>query len=241
MITLTDITKKPLNRIGLIAGICWDANTDNTEANVKRAISCIKSGHGRVMEYVEVTMVISNYSARCMREIYTHIAGASRLQASTRYIDYESEPFPYYIPSTINSRETTDEYCKAMQNTAQSLEKLSKLGVSKQDCANLLPLGMQSKMVWKMNLRGLINFFNKRLCKRALPEMQSFAKELKEKLRNVDEEWTWIADNLFVPQCEQYKYRNNTMCFCTEAKGCGRYPSINGIECIVKEKSECDH
>ena len=238
MIKIIDITKSPLNHIGEVAGTCWNANIENKDANIKRAINCIESGHGRVIEYVEVQLVIENYSARVMREIYTHIAGASRLQASTRYIDYESEQFPYYIPTSLNTRESTDIYCKAMQNTAESLKTLQKLGVSRQDCANLLPLGMQSKMVWKMNLRGLQNFFNKRLCKRALPEIQAFCNELKEKLSIVDEEWKWICEKLFVPQCELYKFMNPSICFCSEAKGCGRYPYIKNIEITRKSDNE---
>lgn len=77
-----ETTKNPLQLIGKEAGICWNANTTDPERNIKRALDCINSGHGRVLEFVEVYMELDGYSARVIREFYTHIGGApSRLQA----------------------------------------------------------------------------------------------------------------------------------------------------------------
>ncbi len=78
--------KDPLNMIGYCAGVCWNSPVDDTEKNIKRAKSCIQSGHTRTAEYPDVYMVIDNYSARCIRELYTHIIGTTRLQSSTRYV-----------------------------------------------------------------------------------------------------------------------------------------------------------
>ena len=47
---LEETTKFPLQVMGKRAGVCWGAPLDDKEKNVKRAISCIKAGHGRVME-----------------------------------------------------------------------------------------------------------------------------------------------------------------------------------------------
>ena len=70
-IEIINITENPLQHIGVVAGTCWNAPTDNVEKNIKRAKSCIISGHGRVMEYVDVELVLSGLSARCFRELYT--------------------------------------------------------------------------------------------------------------------------------------------------------------------------
>ena len=73
-----------------MAGVCYNANIENDEKNYKRGMDCIKSMHGRTTEFPDVYMVLDDYSARVIREFYTHIGGApTRLQASTRYIDYE--------------------------------------------------------------------------------------------------------------------------------------------------------
>lgn len=57
-----------------------------------------------MLEYVNVEMILEGYSARVIREWYTHIGGApTRLQASTRYVDYGE--FKYIIPNSIKSNE----------------------------------------------------------------------------------------------------------------------------------------
>lgn len=217
-------------RFGYRAGVCWGAPLDDAEKNKKRAISCIKAGHGRVMEFVEVEVVISGISARCAREIYTHIAGVTRLQASTRYISEETG-FDYYTPPKIeNDMVNKNMYTEGMAEIQKVYNGLLDNGVPKEDAANLLPLGMNTKMVWKINLRSLVNFMSKRLCNRALREIREFAIDLKNKLAEIDEEWAWIANALFVPQCEIYKYRNENLVFCTEQQCCGKHKKIEDIE-----------
>ena len=83
--------KNPISMIGEEAGICWGADTSNPEKNYKRGLDCLESEHGRTFEFPDVYMILDGYSARVIREWYTHIGGSpTRLQASTRYIDYES-------------------------------------------------------------------------------------------------------------------------------------------------------
>ena len=80
-------TKNPLQLMGEEAGCCWGADTTDNEKNYKRGKTCLSDGHGRVSEYPQVYMILDGYSARVIREFYTHIGGGpTRLQASTRYI-----------------------------------------------------------------------------------------------------------------------------------------------------------
>jgi len=234
-IEFLNITKNPLQFIGKCAGVCWNAPIDDPEKNKKRAISCIKSGHGRVIEFPDITMVLDGYSGRAIRELYTHIGGApTRVQSSTRYVD--ASDFHYYVPPKIEANDMAKvAYDICMDTVAKTYGYLTELGIPKEDAANQLPLGMESKMVWKINVRTLINFMNKRLCTRALKEIRDFSKELKNLLASVDDEWKWICDNLFVPTCEQYRFLNPTACFCMEAQCCGRHPHIKDLNFIKKE------
>lgn len=214
-------------------GVCWAAPLDDAEKNRKRAISCIKAGHGRVLEYVDVEMVISGVSARCMRELYTHIGGSpTRLQSSTRYVS-EEQGFGYYIPPKIeNNEELKPIYEDGMETIQKTYNSLMEYGSTKEDAANILPLGMESKMVWKINLRALINFMNRRLCTRALKEIRDLSIEIKDRLTEKNEEWAWIAENLFVPTCEIYKYRNPNLVFCPEQQCCGRHKKIEDLNVL---------
>lgn len=218
---------------GTTPGVCWAAPLDDAEKNRKRAISCIKAGHGRVLEYVDVEMVISGVSARCMRELYTHIGGSpTRLQSSTRYVS-EEQGFGYYIPPKIeNNEELKPIYEDGMELIQKTYNSLMARKATKEDAANILPLGMESKMVWKINLRALINYMNRRLCARALKEIRDLSVEIKKQLAAKNEEWAWIADNLFVPTCEIYKYRNPNLVFCPEQQCCGRHKKIEDLNVL---------
>lgn len=64
IIILPETTKNPITLMGARAGCCWNANIAKNERNYKRGLDCIKSGHGRVMEYPNVEMIIDGYSAK---------------------------------------------------------------------------------------------------------------------------------------------------------------------------------
>ena len=225
-------TKTPLQLIGEMAGVCWGAKLDK-DRNIARALDCIKSGHGRVEELPDVYLVIDGWSAKMMRELYTHIGGSpTRMQASTRYIDYE-KGFDVITPPAIESNNDAMEvWCKAMNDIKMAMGALKALGIPKEDYTNLLPLAYQSKMIWKVNLRTLVNFFGQRKCFRAYWEIRDFCDGIIKALSSYSDEWKIICDNLFVPKCEQYRFVNPNFCFCTEAKGCGRHPNIKELKII---------
>ena len=217
MITIQkETTIDPISLIGREAGVCWGADITNLEANYKRGMDCLISGHGRTWEYPQVYMILDGYSARVMREFYTHIGGApTRLQASTRYIDYETG-FKYVIPPVIDTKESTAEiYKEAMEDIMIAMQKLESLGVQKEDCAMLLPLGMETQVVVRTNLRNLIDMSHQRLCTRAYWEYRRLMKDIITELENYSEEWEYLVKNYFKPKCE-------VAGFCTEKKSCGK-------------------
>ena len=220
MITILDYTmKNPLECIGACAGICWGANTKDKEKNIARAIDCIVSGHERVEEFPEIYVVIDGYSSKAIRELYTHIGGApTRLQASTRYIDYEKKGVEVVTPHSIEKNEEALKiWDKTINEIREAMKALKILEIPNEDLTNLLPLAYKTKMVWRVNLRTLIHFMNMRLCSRAYWEIRELSNELKKELSEYSDEWKIICDNLFVPKCE-------VSGFCTETKCCGRKP-----------------
>ena len=191
----------------------------NVEKNYKRGMDCLVSGHGRTWEYPQVYMVLEGYSARVIRELYTHIGGGpTRLQASTRYINYQ-KGFPYVTPPVIeHNAEAKEIYESAMQEITTAMQKLEALNMPREDVAMLLPLGMESKVVLRTNLRNLIDMAHQRLCTRAYWEFRQLMRDLMQGLSEYSEEWKYLVDTYFVPKCE--------VCgFCTEKKSCGRMPA----------------
>lgn len=166
--------KKPITMIGVEAGICWGANTSNDEKNYLRGIDCLESGHGRTFEFPDVYLTLEGYSARVIREWYTHIGGLpTRLQASTRYIDYE-HGFGYVTPPSIEGNpEAKKVYEDLMGHIKSYLESLDIIGVPREDSALGLPLGMETKIVCKHNMRNLMDMSHQRMCNRAYHEYRT--------------------------------------------------------------------
>lgn len=212
---LPGTTRQPITKMGEMAGVCWGADTADASRNYRRGLDCIESGHGRVMEFVNVEMVLDGYSARVMREWYTHIGGApTRLQASTRYIDYEN--FDFVTPQSIRDNEQAKErYAYVMNQIAMALFSLERWGIPREDAALLLPLGMTTRVVDKRNLRNLVDMSRQRLCNRAYWEFQQLMDDICDSLRKIGPEWGTIIGALFKPKCEVLGY-------CPEKHGCGR-------------------
>ena len=216
VVILEETTKYPITLIGKRAGVCWGADITDDKKNYKRGMDCITSNHGRTLEYVNVEMIIDGYSARVIREWYTHLGGSpTRLQASTRYIDYE-HGFNYIVPESIRNDEKRYEiYSEAIHQINKALVELEDLGTPREDSALLLPLGMTTKIVDKRNLRNLVDMSHQRMCNRAYHEYRKLFSDICTELRKVSSEWEWIIDNLFIPKCDMLGY-------CPEKKSCGR-------------------
>lgn len=216
VIILEETTKKPITLIGKRAGICCGADIFDDIKNYKRGMDCIMSNHGRTLEYVNVEMIIDGYSARVIREWYTHLGGSpTRLQASTRYIDYE-HGFNYVVPESVRNDEKRYEiYIEAIHQINKALVELEDIGTPREDSALLLPLGMTTKIVDKRNLRNLVDMSHQRMCSRAYHEYRKLFGDICTELYKISEEWAWIVDNLFVSKCDYLNY-------CPEKKSCGR-------------------
>ena len=213
-----ETTKNPITLIGKEAGICYGSDISNSEKNYKRGINNLKSGHGRTMEFPQIFLTIDGYSARVIRELYTHIGGApTRLQASTRYINYGD--FEYIIPPSIQSNPfATEEYKYVMNIIQDAFVNLQERGISKEDIANILPLGMTTTIVLRTNLRNLIDMSHQRLCARAYWEFRQLMKDIMRALSEYSEEWDYIVKNYFKPKCELFGY-------CNEHNSCGKFSS----------------
>lgn len=163
-------------------------------------------------------LTLEGYSARVIREWYTHIGGLpTRLQASTRYIDYE-HGFGYVTPPSIEGNpEAKEAYEDLMEHIKSYLESLDTIGVPREDSALGLPLGMETKIVCKHNMRNLMDMSHQRMCNRAYHEYRGLFNDVCDALGNYSEEWKYIVDHYFMPKCK-------LMGFCSEKKTCGMMP-----------------
>lgn len=220
VIILSETTDEPIEMMGRFAGECWGANTKDHEKNFNRGIDCLKSGHGRVMEYPQIYLILDGWSARVLREVMRHNGGdPTYLQASTRYINYQD--FSYVTPPTIEKNEKAkvayDNLMANMQATLKFLEQ--DCGIKREDAGMILPLGMTTKVVMRTNLRMLYDMAKVRKCTRAYWEFRELFKEIEEALCIYSDEWNYLIKELkvFKCKCEEYGY-------CTEKNSCGKMP-----------------
>lgn len=217
IIILNDTTLLPITKMGEAAGICWGADTSDPKKNYERGLSCLRSNHGRVMEAVNVEMAIIGYSAKVIREWYTHIGCLpTRLQASTRRINYKD--FGFVTPKSIlQNAAALKIYADCNNHIKQAITELESMGIPREDASYLLPLGMETAMYDKRNLRNLIDMSHQRECSNALWEYREMFGKVKAGLSSLSDEWQYVVDHYFKPKCELTGY-------CTEEKSCHRKP-----------------
>ena len=195
-------TKLPITLIGEESGVCYGSDISDQEKNYKRGIHNLESGHGRTLEFPQIYMILDGYSARVIREFYTHIAGGpTRLQASTRYIDYDD--FQFVTPPAIADNAYTKwRYDKCMKEILATYEQLVEHNnIPKEDAANLLPLGMTTKVVCRTNLRNLIDMSHQRLCNRAYWEFRELMRDIRVALSEYSKEWSYLMEHYMMPKC----------------------------------------
>ena len=216
-------TKTPLQMIGESAGFCWGSDISDANKNMKRAIDCIASGHGRTMEFPDIHLILDGYSARVIREFYTHIGCLpTRLQSSTRYVDAKS--FKYVTPPSVFKNEKAKQvYDETMEHIREGYAKLEELGVKREDAAMVLPLGMETVIVDKRNFRNLVDMAKNRMCTRAYWEYRELMNDICEALSSYSGEWNTLIKLCMKPKCEISGY-------CTESKSCGRKPKKESIK-----------
>lgn len=222
--------KNPITLIGEMIGPCYGSDISDQKKNYKRGLNAISDGHFRALEYAEVWFILNNYSARVVRELYTHIGGApTRTQASTRYINESN--FKYYVPSKIKNADKEwilDRYINTMNNIQDTYQTLIDNGISKEDAANILPLGMYTTVAIRMNARTLMTMAEQRLCNRAYIEYRELMQDLIATLSGYSEEWKTLCDIIMKCKCEKVGW-------CEESQCCSKYPPKENVSIIVDE------
>ena len=223
--------ENPITLAGEMIGPCYGSDTSDPTKNYRRGMNSILAGHGRVLEYMDVWFILDGYSARVVREFYTHIGGApTRTQASTRYINESN--FRYYIPPTLentNKEWLLDRYLNTMDNIQDTYQALIDNGIPKEVAANLLPLGMNTTVAVRMNARTLMTMAEQRLCNRAYIEYRQLMRDIINALKEYSEEWHVLCSKIMKCKCDKVGW-------CEEEFSCGRYPKKEDVIVVPIEK-----
>ncbi len=180
----------------------------------------LESGHTSPIEHVSFTFAVEGVSRALTHQLVRHRI-ASYSQQSQRYVDgsqcdYILPPAIARIPEAKARFEAfMEEMGSAYRDIKAILEDHGRGAKAKEDARFVLPQAAESKIVFTMNCRSLLNFFEHRCCTRAQWEIQGMAKNMLSLCR----EHLPVIFATAGARCERLK-------FCPEGEKftCGRYP-----------------
>lgn len=180
-----------------VDGILGKSTKEDNERFVKMLADM---GHESPLEHVSFTFAVEGISRACSHQLVRHRI-ASYSQQSQRYVNL-NETFDYIIPPSIEKDEELKEcFINAMDEVHGEYESLADMlqekyeikGMSKreankkaiEDARYILPNACETKLVFTMNVRTLLNFFEKRCCSRAQWEIRDLANEMLKQCREI--------------------------------------------------------
>jgi thymidylate synthase (FAD) len=173
-----------------------------TEDGIEKFVSMLSTiGHHSPLEHCTFTFAVEGISRACSHQLVRHRI-ASFSQQSQRYVKLDK--FDYIIPTAIENNEfAKDIFLNAMEQDQKAYNgiveelmneyiassgytlasipkneynKLEKLAI--EDARYVFPNACETKIVFTMNVRTLMNFFTHRCCDRAQWEIRDLANEM---------------------------------------------------------------
>jgi thymidylate synthase (FAD) len=132
------------------------------------------SGHFSPFEHAGFTFVVEGVSRVTTHQLVRHRI-ASFSQQSQRYVAMRGAEC--VVPPEISRNgEAARIFRESAAAGQEAYEKLSALGVPREDARFILPHGLETAIIVTMNARELLHFFGLRLCRRAQWEIRGVAR-----------------------------------------------------------------
>lgn len=163
---------------------CSQPNVNKTRQGTEAYIkNIIKSGHGSVLEHVNMTFIFKNVSRILTHELVRHRAGCAYSQESLRYVRLPE--ISYWLPPEI---EKDEEMKKLFEETIGNLETIqSKLAdhykIENEEFSQkklltsafrrLAPIGLATNIMMTANIRALRHLIELRTSKAAEIEIRT--------------------------------------------------------------------
>lgn len=205
-VKLLQYTPEPEKLISAAAKLCYsssgvdDIMENLTEEGVEKFLNMLMSfGHQSPIEHVSFTFGVEGVSRSLTHQLVRHRL-ASYSQQSQRYVKLDQ--FEYIIPPAIENDEVAKElFIKSMEESQKSYDEIVHRLKSKyiedgmkekaaekkaiEDARYVFPNACETKIVFTMNARTLLNFFHHRCCDRAQWEIREMANEMVKQVKEV--------------------------------------------------------
>ena len=164
-------TAVPINVVGMACSLTQKQGIEN-KADSKLIKYLFTANHTSPFEHCYITLLIKNVSRSFLAQITRHRMG-SFTSASQHYQKYDN--YPNILDPRMVDMEAVTHICNQADST---YEWIISNGIPKEEARQILPNAKAVNLLWTVNARSLINFFNQRLCKRNVREMRMFAESL---------------------------------------------------------------
>jgi len=192
-----------------------------TEKQISFVETVLQSGHVSPVEHVLFTFAVQGISRALTHQLVRHRL-ASFSQQSQRYVD--GSEFSYVMPPALAGiPEGAAEFSRCMEDLRHTylrlkglLETAGRKDKAAEDARFVMPQAAETRIVFSMNCRALLNFFEQRCCHRAQWEIRRLA----EACLGLCREALPVIFRQAGARCQRLGY-------CPEGKkfSCGRYPA----------------
>jgi len=213
-VKLIQYTPEPEKTIAVAAKLCYspsgveEIEKGLDEEKIEKFINMLMGlGHQSPIEHINFTFAVEGVSRVLTHQLVRHRI-ASYSQQSQRYVKLDQ--FEYIVPPSIEEiPEAKEKFIQAMKNDQKTYDglvqilqekhivKLMDEGKSEkqakrmaekmaiEDSRYVFPNACETKIVFTMNARTLLNFFHHRCCQRAQWEIREMATSMLALVRNV--------------------------------------------------------
>lgn len=190
-INIISHTPNPEELIATAGKLCYsnvgieDIGSELTVEEIDRFVKHLANiGHESPLEHISFTFAVEGISRALSLQLVRHRVGVSYSQQSQRYVEMDNPTF--ITPNTIlKYSDACEEFDKITNEITKSYSKLIDLGIPKEDARSILPNAIETKMVFTMNARALLNFFKLRCCRRAQEEIREMADEMLRQVKTI--------------------------------------------------------
>lgn len=182
-VKLINYTPSPEELVAKAGKLCYSpVGVDEIEKNLtdleveKFVKQIVNTGHHSVLEHISFTFAVEGVSRALLSQLTRHRLASYSVQ-SQRYVELDSPDF--IIPDTVKqNNEAYKEFVKSLNTIVNTYNQLIKMGIPKEDARAILPNATETKIVFTMNARSLMNFFELRCCSRSQSEIFTLAHKM---------------------------------------------------------------
>lgn len=196
-----------------------DINECTKEASDFLCKFLLDADHLSVIEHAGMSFLLENVSRSLLAQLTRHRIG-SFTAASQHYQDYRN--YPCIISPELTEPQNMHFYDSLDTSVDAYIYAIDELNVPPEEARQLLSNAASVSIIWTVNARSLVNFFQQRLCHRNTLEMRYFAR----RIYAAAYKW-WI--NLFGyvgPEC----FRDGQCMQGKMACQTGKFPDIQDLE-----------